>query len=133
MNDNIFVLHHSLILGQLFFKFYFYKICQVYEFNTNWLTKIHNNINIAGGAEVISYHRSKKTDRANMIFSYQLWLELCKNLLYSIQFSHGTNIAQFRFAIATNVRGLANYGNRYLLSPEQMYIEKLLMKITNKS
>ena len=35
--------------------------------------------------------------------------------------------------ISHNVRGLAKYGNRCLSSPEQMLIEKLLLKITTKS
>jgi hypothetical protein len=37
------------------------------------------------------------------------------------------------FRVTHNVRGLAKYGNSSWSSPEQMLIEKLLMKITTKA
>ena len=42
-------------------------------------------------------------------------------------------ILRVSISIAAYVRGLAKYGNISWSSPEQMLIEKLLMKITNKS
>ena len=43
------------------------------------------------------------------------------------------NLSRMLFRVTYNGRGLAKYGNRCLSSPEQMLIEKLLMKITTKS
>ena len=52
-------------------------------------------------------------------------------LVYNVSFI--SFVVVCRFTMTANVRGLAKYGNRCLSSPEQMLIEKLLMKITTKS
>ena len=61
-------------------------------------------------------------------------LQCAKNSVGSGRQSHGClNVCRMSFRVTYNVRGLAKYGNRCWSSPEQMLIEKLLLKITIKS